>query len=200
MKLLNWFKRNTFYKVLVIAVVLALAGYAVWFFQPMPLIPEGAENIQIDHTTYSSDNVEPTQVQVVFSKWDDSYQRQITHLIDLTDEGSQKLIDLLKTQKIRAMWNSTGDLGRSKGEISFGVRFEHNGVGYLKWITTWKDINVTNNWYEIEKGARPELGPAANHLTKITGNKEADDFYAAALDIIENYAATDRVITPPETE
>ena len=72
MKLLNWFKKNTFYKVLAIAVVLALAGYALWFFQPMPLIPEGAQNIQIGFTTYSTTGMEPTDVQVIFSKWNES--------------------------------------------------------------------------------------------------------------------------------
>ena len=194
MKLLNWFKKNTFYKVLAIAVVLALAGYALWFFQPMPLIPEGAQNIQIDFTTYSTTGLDPTDVQVIFSKWNES-DREDTHLIDLTDEGSQKMIELLKTQKIRAMWSSSGGQGRLQGNFSFGVRFEYKGVGYLKWIEATKDIYVTNNWYEIDKGGRPELGPAERHNTKITGQTEADEFYAAVLDIIENYAATDRIVT-----
>ena len=194
MKLLNWFKKNTFYKVLVIAVVLALAGYAVWFFQPMPIIPEGAENIQIDYTHYSSDKVESTEVQVVFYKWTDG-DREDTHLIDLTEEGCRKLIELVKTQKIRAIWSVPGgSLGRPQGSFSFGVRFEYKGVGFLKWIYAMSDVSVTNNWYEIDPGAKPQLGPAANHDTKITGQTEADEFYAAVLDIIENYAATDRVI------
>ena len=194
MKLLNWFKKNTFYKVLAIAVVLALAGYAVWFFKPMPLIPEGAENIEIDYTGYSGPYAEPTKVQVIFSKWNDNDSEDI-HMIDLTEEGCQKLIELLKTQKIRAMWSSSGGYGRPEGRFSFGVRFEYEGIGYLKWITAMQDIYVTNNWYEIEKGAIPRLGPAEHHNTKITGLAEADKFYAAALEIIENYAATDRVST-----
>ena len=93
------------------------------------------------------------------------------------------------------MWSSSGGQGRPEGRFSFGVRFEYKGVGYLKWIFAMKDIDVTNNWYEIDKGAKPELGPAERHNTKITGQTEADEFYSAVLEIIENYAATDRVST-----
>ena len=95
------------------------------------------------------------------------------------------------------MWSSTGSYqGRSEGRLSFAVKYEYKGVAYARWICTEKEIEVSTGWHVIEEGATPGLKPSSRHNTKITGQQEADAFFSDALNIIENYAATDRIVTP----
>ena len=193
MKIKNWFKKNTFYKVLIIAVVLAIAGYMLWFFQKMPLIPDGAENIRIDKTYYSNDSItEPIAVQIIYDHY--SGDQYVTHLIDLTEEGSEKLIEALKGQKIQAVWSEGADHAwRAEGRFSFAVKYELDGVEYSPWFYSWSDIQVFRNWRPLEEGAKPKFSPASNYNTKIAGEAETDSLYETIIDIIKNYAASDRI-------
>ena len=193
MMIKNWFKRNTFYIVLIIAVGLAVAGYMLWFFQMMPLIPDGAENIRVDKTYYSNNSsIESTAVQIIYEQ--SSGDQFVTHLIDLTEEGEQKLIEALKGQKFRAVWSEGSDYAlRPEGRFSFAIKYEMDGVEYAPWFYSWSDIQVFRNWRPIEEGAKPKLSPASNYSIKIAGDAEADSLYETIIDIIKNYAASDRV-------
>ena len=193
MKIKNWFKKNAFYKILIVAVVLAVTGYMLWFFQMMPLIPDGAENLRVDKTFYSNNsNTEPTAVQIIYEQ--SSGDRLVTHLIDLTEEGEQKLIEALKGQKIQAVWSEKSDHAwRFEGRFSFAIKYELDGVEYSPWFYSWSDIQVFRNWRALEEGAKPGFSPASNYRVKIAGQDKADGLYETIIYIIKNNAASDRI-------
>ena len=196
----KWLKKNLFYVILFLVVVIALEGYNIWFHQDMDLIPESAENVQITTTGYSFDSGPVMDVHIIYEKYADDVTSTETHAIMLTDEGCRKLVEALQGQKVRATSNPSGGQIRDKGSFRFSVGFDYEGVNYNKFLYCWNKIQVVTNWVANKEGAKPKFDPSSKFNTIIAGPNEADALYYTVIDIIQNYAASDVIVSPSTPE
>ena len=148
MKLRAWIKKNIFYEVLVLVLVLAIGGYLVWLMQPMPLIDEGATEIYI---AMSSSWGEPSErfieVGTIFH----------TQKYALSAEGEHKLIEELKTCSFH--YGHGSDLDRMTTtendllELRLGVVYKKNGVIYHRILHCYEHLGNINSAVFVPEGA-----------------------------------------------
>ena len=196
----KWLKKNLFYVILFLIVVIALEGYNIWFHQDMDLIPEGAENVQISTTGYSFNGGPVMDVHIIYEKYAEGPTATETHAIILTDEGCRMLIEALQGQKVRATSNPSGGHIRVKGSFRFSVNFDLDGINYNKFLYCWNKIQVITNWVANEEGAKPKFDPSSKFNTIISGQEETDALYYTVIDIIQNSAASDIIVSPSTPE
>ena len=192
----KWLKKNLFYVILFLVVAIALTGYEIWFRQPMDVIPKDAENLSIQTTGYAIEGNPYVYVDVIYEKYPDGSDVTEHHAVMLTDEGQQKLLDAMRGQKMRATTSDLSGVERELGRFSFSVNFDLNGVNYNRYIYCYNKIQVINGWRPNEDGAKPKFDPSRRFNTIITGPNEADTLYYTVIDIIQNYAASDIILTP----
>ena len=193
-KIAGWLKKNRLYVILFLVVVIVLVGYNIWFHQDMDLVPEGAENVRISTTGYSFDNKPAADVHVVFERYKDGTTETEVHAIMLTDEGCRKLVEALRSRKVRATTSDLGGPMRDKGSFMLSVNYDLDGINYNKLLYCWNKIQVVTNWVANREGAKPKFDPSRKFSTIIYGPDEADALYNTIIEIIQNYAASDDVV------
>ena len=180
MKLLNWFKKNTFYKVLVIAVVLALAGYAVWFFQPMPIIPEGAENFRLGLN--SGDGYEADQYIIV-----DSFDVEWVWF-KISAEGQEKLYDALKGRTVHSEFVMRSNYSYTRSEdktLRFSIQYSYKGGEYSTYIYFFDVFRMHKSG--VGETTVSPWDPAGRFETFFFNDTPTNEIYTQIMDIVKEY-------------
>ena len=180
-----WFKKHTFYMVLVIIVIVLLLGYIAWLRQPLPLVHENAENARIG--TSSINGSEPGKYLALHSVEND-FRKYYAKTYILSDEGEAKLIEELKKYTVRQYYQASNETYGWEEIIAFPVDYELNGFTYDKYIYFGKNrTTMSNNIFPTNGEGRPPLKPDSYYETCIPSEKDRASVFDAIMQIIEEY-------------
>ena len=185
MKLKDWIKKNIFYEVLVLFLVLAISGYLVWLLQPIPLVDEGASDIYI---AMSSQWGEPSD------RFLESGTTFHTQKYALSAEGEQKLIEELKSCSFR--YGGGYDLDRAQIvekdliEIRLGVVYKIDGVVYHRLLHCYEDFGYLSSNVFVPEGIkaplRPDVNKQASARFKLT-DEDCNRLCSFVAELVKNY-------------
>ena len=184
----SWIKKNLFYVILFLCAAMLIGGYFVWFLQPVPLIPENAENIQVAEMGYANESVSSTDVHIFIIPYENGKPER---LIRLNAEGQALLIEKLKTVNARAYTESnvvTPYPTNFDNRIGLNIRYQVGDLQYNRFISIYSYLQATGRPYSEDPNAKRPLRPENFFDLEIKNLEQLRDLYDFIMDLADNYA------------
>ena len=164
---------------ILVVIVLALAGYAAWFFVPRQVIPEGAENFRLG--LIGGDGREADQYIIVgdFEKYD---------WYKISEEGQQELFDVLQRKTMRAELPARSHYAYTQTEdktLRFSIQYSYKGGEYDMFVNFWDVFRMRRSG--IGGTMQSPWDPASLFETRVVGTAQNKELYAQIMDIVNEY-------------
>ena len=164
---------------ILVVIILALVGYAAWFFVPRQIIPEGAENFRLG--LIGGDGHEADQYIIVGDLDNSDWYR-------ISEEGQQKLFDALKGKTMRAELPARSHYGYTQTEdrtLRFSIQYSYKGGEYDMFVNFWDVFRMRRSG--IGGTMQSPWDPASLFETRVVGTAQNKELYAQIMDIVNEY-------------
>ena len=180
----NWIKKNLFYVVLFLCAAVLIGGYFVWFLQPVPLIPENAENIRIGNVSYNGSASEP---YIIIMPYDHSTDAR---LVKLNREGTDLLIEKLRTITLRAYSRPviTGEEALFDKTIDLSLLYNIGDLQYHHHLSLYNYLIDIGGPYSPDGSSKLPLRPDSYFDLRLKDEQQVKDLYNYILYLADNYA------------
>ena len=173
---MNEKKKNRFLKILAAIIAVIIICFLVWVNVEHRLIPAGAGSFEFYTVGYDDGTGPGLTGEIIFGN----------KAYCLSEEGKDKLVELLRTCRMKIHLGSTWDYTDGNDNLMFGVQYKANGR------TSYRSIRLFGGSLEVTFSSRSMGFPGSiflsdtNYMARIS-NYTGDEFISLVRQLCEQY-------------